>query len=149
MNTRGKQVTDFVPECAKYEPGENPGTFLWTVTLLSTGDIMFGGQTRDGVSPNSSTDYYASKLLLMKKNNSMSELDKDLSIYPNPLKGKLNITSDVQILQVMVVNMQGQTILNKTVNENRVELNTRHLASGIYMLKVETERGWVSRKMVK
>jgi len=66
-----------------------------------------------------------------------------MSIYPNPVNDNatLNFTSDkAQQIQIKVLDMLGKEmfLLNQRVNvgDNNIQLNTRNIAKGIYILSV-------------
>lgn len=73
------------------------------------------------------------------------ESDNSVRIYPNPAQNILHIESENTIKKVSVFNMVGQNILNT----NEETLNISNLTNGIYMLKVETDKGTVTKKFIK
>ena len=78
--------------------------------------------------------------------------DGDVSMFPNPANGVLKIqnTSRFIVEKVMVLNMQGQVILESTPSNNRsfsVDLNA--INDGIYLVKIATKDGGeVNKKLV-
>lgn len=75
----------------------------------------------------------------------IDEIDGNVSIYPNPTKGIVNITAE-GIKNIIVMNALGQIVL-ETV-ENQIDLS--QFGNGIFMLRIETENGVsVQRIMVK
>jgi hypothetical protein len=64
----------------------------------------------------------------------------NFNFYPNPANNILNIEGD-QITGVKVYNMRGELMISKTLNaaySNRMILDIQSLASGTYMLVVES-----------
>ena len=73
--------------------------------------------------------------------------DNSLSIFPNPAKEVLNITSDKAISQIDVYDVNGKMV--KSFTSVGSTLNIKDLATGVYMLNVTTEDGVIVKKIVK
>ena len=73
------------------------------------------------------------------------------SIYPNPVKDVVTISNNnLQINKIAIIDINGRTIKNVTVdNQTETQVNISELNSGIYFLKVETNEGISTRKIVK
>lgn len=56
-------------------------------------------------------------------------------IYPNPAKDFIKI-ENIKNTKIEIVNIQGQNIINKTINSNNTKINIKNLKSGIYFLKI-------------
>lgn len=72
-----------------------------------------------------------------------------ISLYPNPVQGQLNINlpSSVELQSATMFDILGQqTTMN--ISENNT-LNTASLASGVYILKLETSQGTLTKKVIK
>jgi hypothetical protein len=78
---------------------------------------------------------------------SENELEKTVSLYPNPMNGVLNLSSDLPILKVEIYDMTSRLINLKTAPENSI--NVSDLKSGNYILKIYTEKGFTNIKMIK
>lgn len=74
--------------------------------------------------------------------------DISFSIYPNPVAKNLHIKSQQSIYQIEVFNLNGKRILNEAYQENQA-IDVSGLPSGLYILKIETEKGSVTKKLVK
>ena len=76
--------------------------------------------------------------------------DPTISVYPNPVYDELQIISQSEIKSVTLSGLSGNSIqLLSNISEYDLKLDTRTLVPGIYMLKVETSKGIVIRKLVK
>ena len=79
----------------------------------------------------------------------------EIKIYPNPTTGELRVTSyELQVSEIQICNVVGQILyqINKSTNNqinNEISIDISHLSAGIYILKVETEKGTCFRKLVK
>lgn len=79
----------------------------------------------------------------------------ELEIYPNPGQGLYNIhfsTDQADMQKIILTNVLGETILNKTVSLNgtgNYQLNIEELPDGVYFLKAGNKDHMISRKLVK
>ena len=74
----------------------------------------------------------------------------NLKIYPNPVRDELKIDGDVPFdnLPFTIYNLAGQQIVNGQW-QNGKSINVANLASGVYFVKITTDKGTVTRKFVK
>lgn len=82
---------------------------------------------------------------------SHNELTRELSIYPNPAKDKLNVSwkGNAQNATVQIVDMMGRTQLAAEISQQSNELNVAALPQGYYLLTVATDNGNAVLKFVK
>lgn len=78
--------------------------------------------------------------------------DNKLAIYPNPSKNLINISNSENILltNANITDLNGRTV--KTVQLNGVttaQINISDLASGVYMMSINSDQGSVTKKIVK
>lgn len=74
------------------------------------------------------------------------------NIYPNPTTNVVNITNSENMLveQVTVYDITGKQLSTQTFNnESQIQLNVENLASGTYMLHIQTNAGLAVKKLVK
>ena len=69
--------------------------------------------------------------------------ENSITIYPNPAKNAINISSQNQINNIIIYNFVGQTVYNG----NEIKINTSNFKSGVYIIKVETTEGTVIEKI--
>lgn len=80
----------------------------------------------------------------------VSDLDNStVSVYPNPVKDILTISSDVEVQNVFIYDLSGKQVYSEGVNNKHTQLNLSHLATGIYVLKAETKEVVKTFKIVK
>ena len=71
------------------------------------------------------------------------------SIYPNPVNNNLNIQSENRDIQIIeIYNLNGKLVLQHKYNLNEA-IDVSSLAKGLYVLKVQTEAGSITKKLVK
>ncbi len=79
-----------------------------------------------------------------------SEIDGSVYIFPNPVKEVLQIRSDDKIISITLSGLSGNCIqILNNISENNLMIDTRNLVSGVYILKIETSRGTLIRKLIK
>ena len=77
-----------------------------------------------------------------------NELKEDITIYPNPVKGNLTIQSKCEIKSVSIIGLSGNIIL-QFENLRKSKINLESLNSGIYIIKLETTKGFEHHKIIK
>jgi hypothetical protein len=80
--------------------------------------------------------------------------ENGFDLYPNPSYGfitvDLSTTSHVSDYQtISIINALGEIVSTKQAVSNTITLDTEHLTSGIYFIKVEHEHGSAIRKFIK
>lgn len=59
------------------------------------------------------------------------------TLYPNPSKEKVMIEiNKIKAFEVQVLDMQGALIISSQISDNKIELNTSFLKSGIYFIRL-------------
>ncbi len=69
----------------------------------------------------------------------------NISFYPNPATDVINISSNTEFV-VRVLNVQGALLLQC---ENQEKFDISHLAKGIYIIEIKTEKESLRRKLIK
>ncbi|MDR2971673.1 MAG: leucine-rich repeat protein [Bacteroidales bacterium] len=74
----------------------------------------------------------------------------ELEIYPNPTGGELKIaTSEYPISDIRIYDVVGKLVVQSKIVQSEIEINISHLPTGIYFVRIQTENGVVTRKVVK
>lgn len=60
----------------------------------------------------------------------------EVTVYPNPADEMLNITAAALVQSVTVFDNMGRVVVAQETNRQNFELNTAHLAAGIYYIKL-------------
>ncbi len=83
---------------------------------------------------------------------SINEAEEEslIKIFPNPVKNKLTIetTNEHKPSSYSILNLAGQ-VIEMASFEKRVEIDTQGWSNGIYIVRVVTSKGTLSRKVVK
>ena len=57
-------------------------------------------------------------------------------VYPNPGTGQLNIKTSINNVDFELINLNGQVVIRKRLDENQSDINTEILKSGIYFYRL-------------
>lgn len=120
----------------------------YVVEMLNS-DYGFAGGFNDG--PTSGIFKWGGGAMLRQAHLAISAFsdDKAISVYPNPTTGVLKI-SGININRIEVTDLTGKQITNATYNAfENINLNLEFLNSGIYMLRVNSEKGTSVFKVIK
>ena len=80
-----------------------------------------------------------------------SEYKAAISIYPNPNNGAFYINSSFTIYEMKIFNIQGELILQKTVNNNKqLEINLSGSPKGIYIIQLinQQDKVEINKKLI-
>lgn len=96
------------------------------------------------------------ELWILSANNNPNGLEEEilanLELYPNPTAQNLQLaaTEGLRLLQVVLYDQQGKKLKAMPLNgSTRLELQTKNLAAGNYLLRIQTSKGWVSKRFTK
>ena len=72
-----------------------------------------------------------------------SQMDKDLTVYPNPSTGLFTIkaASQVKTLDAQVYDMSGKLVVKKSSNANELDLDLTSNGKGVYILVIVDNDG--------
>jgi len=72
-----------------------------------------------------------------------------VNLYPNPTNDKVSIISSVSMKEVTLINYSGQEVYQWDIaGENKIEINTSTLQLGIYLIRIKTVNGIVTKRVV-
>lgn len=72
----------------------------------------------------------------------------EINIYPNPASGYAVVTCDTPIRELSLCDLNGRMVLTLRNCGGSAKVDTSVLAPGVYMLKVTTDAGTATRKLV-
>ncbi|MDR1809448.1 MAG: T9SS type A sorting domain-containing protein [Prevotella sp.] len=67
-------------------------------------------------------------------------------VYPNPARQTICVQTDFPVKNMQIFNMQGMNVANSIELKKEVDISALH--SGIYLLKIETEKDVVTKKVM-
>ena len=77
-----------------------------------------------------------------------TEMSTEMSIYPNPTTGMLNIASNDEIDSIEIFNSIGTTVVSSNVAGNSSAIDMSNLPNGMYFVRVSTSNGTETVKVV-
>lgn len=81
--------------------------------------------------------------------NGKFTIDRSVMVYPNPVKDIVQITVDTVVKTVSLFDIQGRQLQMNYVNETNTYFDLSNRASGIYFLKITTDKGVKVEKLIK
>ncbi|MBW6499566.1 MAG: T9SS type A sorting domain-containing protein, partial [Bacteroidales bacterium] len=67
--------------------------------------------------------------------------DIDVKVFPNPVQNTLFVEANIMITDILVIDMPGRPVLSVKVQDRQSELDLSSLYNGIYFIRVYTDRG--------
>ena len=77
--------------------------------------------------------------------NTLTEKQQEFKVFPNPFTSLITVNSDVEIEQLELISLSGKTVAISA--NSSIEIN--ELPSGIYLLRISTEKSVYVKKVVK
>ena len=115
-----------------------------TITDLTQGDYQF--ESNSGTFDGRFTLQFEYEVLGVN-----SQALNSISVYPNPTSELLNIVSpQVGINDVIVYDVQGRKVESASLNgDSSVQLDLSKLDTALYFVRIETESGSITKRIVK
>lgn len=116
-------------------------------TELSVGTYTVSFETTDDEGNTNSCSFLLTVDELL--GNSDSEFDKDLVIFPNPMKNSLTIenSSNLSISEIRLFDTMGRMVMKTNAASNSLDVSG--LNSGLYFINIQTDHGLITRKIIK
>ncbi len=78
------------------------------------------------------------------------KLEDKINLSPNPASDKITITMDnFTTATTTILDMNGRVLQNDLISENNTSIVISNLLKGIYLMQITTDKGTVSKKIVK
>jgi photosystem II stability/assembly factor-like uncharacterized protein len=71
-----------------------------------------------------------------------------VNVYPNPVKGMLNIESSRIMNGISLINLTGQVVYNMKSESNSAQINTSDFTAGLYNLQITVGEKIINKKIV-
>jgi len=83
------------------------------------------------------------------KDHGNQEVDKSVTVFPNPAKGNITVNCDNTIKRVELFDVQGRILQTKIENSTNTQLDLSNKANGLYFIRITTENGMKVEKVIK
>jgi hypothetical protein len=78
----------------------------------------------------------------------VTELENsEIMVYPNPSVDYIHFSKETNVLSVAAIDLNGKEIILPKNTDSQFDI--RQLSSGVYTLKIETQKGKTQTKLVK
>ena len=138
-----------------YGGGDYSAGITCHLIAVPNNNYSFLNWTENGVAVSSESDYSfvvtGNRTLVASfvfYDSLEEDATNDINIYPNPVKDIIHIEG-IDFAKIEIINAMGQLLLSQEPTNGSVELNLRHLNSGIYLVKVYWNGGVVCHRLVK
>lgn len=137
------------------------------IAVDSDNNIMLGGfinqqlftsssdnvATISNAAGSNKTDFFFTKLATSATCTGLSveetAAEAELKFYPNPVSDVLNIKSKSALQSFEAYSSTGQTVQRGSLRDNTAQVNMSSLVSGVYYVKVKTEKAVITEKVIK
>ncbi|CAM3955594.1 T9SS-dependent choice-of-anchor J family protein [Flavobacterium antarcticum] len=117
-----------------------------TFTPPTTGDYVFGFNV---YSDEEQYYLFVDNIVIQEALGTTDFDNNTFTAYPNPVKDVLNVSFTQNISNVAVYNLLGQQVLSVNMNANKGQVDMSTLATGTYLVKVNSENGVKTIKVIK
>ena len=126
---------------------ENTTELSYTV---ENNDVVYGVEVV-ALYENNITSIGLIKQLLFENNIKDIEKNININVYPNPVNDRLYIEAETEIEEVVVYDVYGrvQKLRNLETQKLRNSIDLSELKSGIYFVKINTEKGNIVKRIIK
>ncbi|MEG2336336.1 MAG: T9SS type A sorting domain-containing protein [Bacteroidales bacterium] len=92
--------------------------------------------------------YWRPVVNTVSANDDINSIDFKASIYPIPASSEITISSLYKMNDIKIYNMAGQLIKTLVANDNIAFVDITSLNNGVYIAKVNTEKGLITKKII-
>jgi hypothetical protein len=97
--------------------------------LAMNSDYIFAGTTTGGV--------WKRQLSQLTGIDEINNNENNISVYPNPASNFITISTSLKS-ELKILNVQGQTILQYSLQQEKTDIDISRLAKGVYILKLKS-----------
>ena len=76
----------------------------------------------------------------------IEDQENTLTLYPNPVKEIITIDSKITVAKVEIYSILGKRVLE---TKETLKINVSHLEQGLYLLKIYSQKGIITKKIIK
>lgn len=140
-------VTDFClgEDCYTfnlYDSGGNGLNGLWG--MIGTGSATFTNiNTNEVLLSIDGSESFSTKTIdfCVGTVSAPTEIATEMSIYPNPTTGMLNVASNDEIDSIEIINSVGTTVISTNIAGSSSSVDMSNLPNGMYFVRVSTDNG--------
>jgi len=76
-------------------------------------------------------------------------MDESINVFPNPFNSSFHLTSTNEIKEIKLVDALGILLKDQIIESKETDVSSEDLSRGVYFLKIETEKGFSLKKIIK
>ena len=76
----------------------------------------------------------------------MNEYATEAKVYPNPTNGIVTIEA-LNLQRLTVVNALGQTVYDREIEGDEVQIEMSQFGTGTYLIRIQTENGMAMKRI--
>jgi hypothetical protein len=143
------QTTILGTETGIADAAYTPKSFDFTPP--TTGTYYFGFHHTSGANAAGTHALLLDNFTVTQTLGTSEFLNSHFSVFPNPAKDVINISNDTNavVSTVEMTDLNGRTIKKQNVNNVAGQISVSDLATGVYMMKISTDQGSLTKKIVK
>ncbi|WP_353779413.1 lipocalin-like domain-containing protein [Winogradskyella sp. 3972H.M.0a.05] len=124
--------------------------YLWSNPPISNNDEVWFRITAhsiDGTLTSTITSDSASSATLSVSNSEVFQIQ----LHPNPVDEKLNLLLSDAVAngEYQIFDIEGRVVSESVFNDTSLSLNVSHLNSGLYFIRIVSDRGVLTEKFIK
>jgi hypothetical protein len=81
--------------------------------------------------------------------NEWMTFEKGINLFPDPTKGEFFVEANEPLSKIEILDLSGKIILEEKVKEKKIHVNMMEFNSGIYFVRICSDKNSVVRKIVK
>ena len=146
--TTATQTTVVGSVTASTDTSYTAQSVVWTAP---TAGIYYFGFNNNSPIGTTQTYLFFDTLDISSVLSTNSFIASKLNVYPNPSSSTVNISSDVNaiISTIEMLDLNGRVIKSQKINATEGQISVSDLATGMYMMKITTDQGVATKKIVK
>ena len=79
----------------------------------------------------------------------INKINTEISIYPNPTNGLININFDKNIEKIIVSNVSGKVVKEININSNNYIIDLSNQTKGVYIISIITDNSVITEQVIK
>jgi len=142
------------PNTTDYEYSINAGGIWFNVATnpIYVGDVSIpAGNVQVRVKAVDNTNFKSNELVSdvpFNEATNINDVENNISIFPNPVTNFVTIYSK-NIISIEILNTNGKTINYLNINSNTTTIDFSDFSKGIYIMKINTDNSFYTKKIIK
>ena len=115
----------------------------WSTNAIKISEGFINGKSNRTTENNTGIENLKSSELGVADNG---EAPLEVKLYPNPTSAIIHVLANMELTKIVLFDNLGKPVLTAT---NTNQINIEYLKPGIYIMKIETTKDYVIKKIIK